>query len=209
MGEPELARSATPMPPGGKQVLKALSHPARRQMLRTLEARGHGRATDLAAEVGMTPNLASFHLRTLAAARLVEEAPELRRDARDRVWRPTRITMSIDKDVAREDRAMAVQATILSIAEPQALLTRMAEQTEAYYRGDPDVAKAFLVTLTATGTEADMERLRGDVAALVSEISENADPGDPEVKSWSMYLVAGEESALSWQSEGAESPGSD
>ena len=48
---------------------------------------GPSRAADLAHDLGIPANQASFHLRQLAKYGLVEEAPELARDRRDRVWR--------------------------------------------------------------------------------------------------------------------------
>ena len=45
------------------------------------------RAADVARELGIPANQASFHLRQLAKYGLVEEAPEEARDRRDRVWR--------------------------------------------------------------------------------------------------------------------------
>jgi hypothetical protein len=41
----------------------------------------------VAQRIGIPANQASFHLRQLAKYGLVEEAPELARDRRDRVWR--------------------------------------------------------------------------------------------------------------------------
>ena len=50
---------------------------------------GPVRAADVARELGIPANQASFHLRQLAKYGLVEEAPEEARDKRDRVWRAT------------------------------------------------------------------------------------------------------------------------
>jgi predicted ArsR family transcriptional regulator len=47
------------------------------------------RAADLARELDIPANQASFHLRQLAKYGLVEEDPDAARDRRDRVWRPT------------------------------------------------------------------------------------------------------------------------
>ena len=47
------------------------------------------RAADVAERLDIPANQASFHLRQLAKYGLVEEAPELARDGRDRVWRAT------------------------------------------------------------------------------------------------------------------------
>ena len=68
-------------------VLRAIAHPVRNRILGELAAAGPSRAADLAADLGIAANTASFHLRQLAKYGLIEEAPEAGRDRRDRVWR--------------------------------------------------------------------------------------------------------------------------
>lgn len=76
-GRPQHVRMTSPM-------LKALSHPLRRRILELMsEPR---RATDLARILGEPANSLSFHLRELAKAGMIAEAPEHARDKRDRVW---------------------------------------------------------------------------------------------------------------------------
>jgi predicted ArsR family transcriptional regulator len=69
------------------RVLRAVAHPVRNRILAELEAGGPMRAADVAERVEIPANQASFHLRQLAKYALVEEAPELARDGRERVWR--------------------------------------------------------------------------------------------------------------------------
>jgi len=71
------------------RVLRAIAHPVRTRILDELAASGPVRAADVARELGIPANQASFHLRQLAKYGLVEEAPEEARDRRDRVWRAT------------------------------------------------------------------------------------------------------------------------
>jgi predicted ArsR family transcriptional regulator len=59
----------------------------RNRILEELSAGGPMRAADIAERLGVPANQASFHLRQLAKYGLVQEAPELARDGRDRVWR--------------------------------------------------------------------------------------------------------------------------
>src|SRR4051794_27853732 len=70
------------------RILRAIAHPVRNRILGELSAAGHLRAADVADVLGIPANQASFHLRQLAKYGLVEQAPELARDGRDRVWRP-------------------------------------------------------------------------------------------------------------------------
>lgn len=55
-------------------------------MLSLLRRRDRLRAADIAEALGIAASTASFHLRVLADAGLIEEAPEHARDRRDRVW---------------------------------------------------------------------------------------------------------------------------
>jgi DNA-binding transcriptional ArsR family regulator len=68
-------------------TLRAIAHPIRQQILSALGVSEFARAADLAQLLGEPANSISFHLRTLAKAGLIVEAPELARDRRDRVWR--------------------------------------------------------------------------------------------------------------------------
>ena len=69
------------------QVLRAIAHPVRNRILSELDARGSLRAADVAQQLGIPANQASFHLRQLAKYGLVEEDPAAARDRRDRVWK--------------------------------------------------------------------------------------------------------------------------
>lgn len=68
-------------------TLRALAHPLRQRIIWELSVRQYGRAADLAAILDEPANSVSYHLRALAKAAMVEEAPEFARDSRDRVWR--------------------------------------------------------------------------------------------------------------------------
>src|SRR5215471_2949181 len=69
------------------RVLRAIAHPARSRILDELHASGPLRAADVARLLDVPANQASFHLRQLAKYGMVEPAPELAKDGRDRVWR--------------------------------------------------------------------------------------------------------------------------
>ncbi|RXR25100.1 ArsR family transcriptional regulator [Oerskovia turbata] len=67
-------------------ALRAIAHPMRQRILSELVVLGHARAADLAQAIGEPANSISFHLRVLAKAGMIVEAPEHARDRRDRVW---------------------------------------------------------------------------------------------------------------------------
>ncbi|MEV4809897.1 ArsR/SmtB family transcription factor [Micromonospora avicenniae] len=69
------------------RVLAALSHPLRRRLMDVLKVYGSATVGLLAERTGQAPANVSHHLKVLAAAELVAEAPELARDRRERWWR--------------------------------------------------------------------------------------------------------------------------
>jgi len=69
------------------ESLAALAHPFRARMMDALKVDGPSTASMLAARTGQAVGNASHHLKVLAQAGLVEEAPELARDKRERWWR--------------------------------------------------------------------------------------------------------------------------
>jgi DNA-binding transcriptional ArsR family regulator len=68
------------------QVMRALAHPARSAILEAMYSGRSGTATEFAEVCGLSPSATSYHLRVLAKAGLVDEAPG-RGDGRERVWR--------------------------------------------------------------------------------------------------------------------------
>lgn len=88
------------------ETLRAMAHPLRQRILVELNVREHARAADLAKALDEPANSISFHLRVLARHRFIEEAPELARDKRDRVWRPLVGQFVIDREIAGAERAI-------------------------------------------------------------------------------------------------------
>ena len=66
-----------------------MAHPLRRRLLNLLKVDGPSTASVLSERTGQAVGNISHHLRTLGAAGLIEEAPELARDRRERWWRRT------------------------------------------------------------------------------------------------------------------------
>jgi DNA-binding transcriptional ArsR family regulator len=71
------------------RVLAAMAHPLRRRLLNLLKVDGPSTASVLSERTGQAVGNISHHLRSLAAADLIEEAPEMARDRRERWWRRT------------------------------------------------------------------------------------------------------------------------
>jgi DNA-binding transcriptional ArsR family regulator len=69
------------------KALAAMSHPLRRRLIDMLKVHGPATASMLAERTGQAVGNVSHHLQVLAAGTLIEPAPELARDRRERWWR--------------------------------------------------------------------------------------------------------------------------
>lgn len=106
------------------RVLAALAHPLRRRLMDVLKVHGPSTVGLLADRTGQAPANVSHHLKVLAAADLVAEAPELARDRRERWWRLVSRGVrwsSADFDADPAARAVADAATSLNLDRHVAL----------------------------------------------------------------------------------------
>jgi DNA-binding transcriptional ArsR family regulator len=69
------------------RVLAAVSHPLRRRLMDVLKVDGPSTVSMLAERTGQAVANVSHHLKVLGGCDLVQEAPELARDRRERWWR--------------------------------------------------------------------------------------------------------------------------
>jgi DNA-binding transcriptional ArsR family regulator len=91
------------------RVLVAMAHPLRRRLLNLLKVDGPSTASVLSERTGQAVGNISHHLRSLAAAGLIEEAPEMARDRRERWWRRTPGPVSWSSaDFAGDEAAEAI-----------------------------------------------------------------------------------------------------
>ncbi|GAB3597811.1 ArsR/SmtB family transcription factor [Microbacterium tumbae] len=194
-----MAEEKTEMPFGDatwmtSAMLKSYSHPLRRQILRLLARREFLRAADIAAELGVPPNSASFHLRTLADAGLIEEAPEKARDRRDRVWTARKGALSVggpDRPVA--DEALG-DAVIAALAEDhQDLVRRVLAWTPEYVSGRTTAVHAAFNQRTIRLTEAEFERAMTQIHDVLNAADEAHDSSDPSGRFWQLDLVAADD----------------
>jgi predicted ArsR family transcriptional regulator len=146
------------------QVLRAIAHPVRNRILTELDAHGSLRAADIARELDIPANQASFHLRQLAKYGLVEEDPAAARDKRDRVWRavnPGGLTINL-KELEESPGGKAASAVYLrnAVAWGQVVVD------SALNRRDPETHSS-LTEMAVRLTKEEATRLTGELNDVV------------------------------------------
>jgi predicted ArsR family transcriptional regulator len=179
---------AEPQPVHDPRVLRALAHPVRTRILDEIEASGPVRAADVARELGIPANQASFHLRQLAKYGLVEEAPEEGRDKRDRVWR------------AAAGSAMSVNLTELERAPGGRAAVRVFRDNKQAW-GHHVVDRAFATdhpkgsgVFTAADhalklTDEEAHQLREEIDDLVESWAPRTRGRDPERRTYLVFQL--------------------
>ena len=105
-------------------LMRAMAHPARLALLSHLGHSGPATATECAGVVDLSPSAVSYHLRALAKAGLVEEAPG-RGDGREHRWRQT---------AGRHDVAGGADPGPAGVAAFRALLESVRSWDDARFR---------------------------------------------------------------------------
>lgn len=171
------------------EVLKAMANPLRKRLLRALAVAGSGRAADLAQELGVPANKLSFHLRVLAQAGLIQEAPELARDGRDRVWRPIRKGRTVgspEQPVA--DRVLGDQVLAGVVEDDMSVLARVAAWAPAYTSGGDPVVRGTLTDMRLRLTRERFVELIDEMSELVEEY--RRDPETVDAEGWDLVILA-------------------
>ena len=175
-------------------MLKAYSHPLRRRILRLIARRDHLRAADIAAELGVAANSASFHLRALSEAGLIEEAPEHARDRRDRVWTSRKGALSLggpENPVADETLGAAVVGALAD--DHQELIRRVIAWTPEYVSGRATDVHATFVQRSMRLTEAEFDEAMKKVAEVLDAADKAHDHDDPAGRFWQLDIVAADD----------------
>ena len=158
------------------QVMRAMAHPARLAIVEYLTLGNEGTATECAEVCGLSPSATSYHLRALAKAGLVEEAPT-RGDGRERVWRAAVGGYRIDGE-AHDKAVMPAALALLDVvlerddARARAFLGHAEDEPKEWYEA------AAMVRLRLVMTAAELKELSAAVIALMRPfgLSERPDP---------------------------------
>jgi len=96
------------------QVMRAMAHPARLAIMEFLSDGTVATATECAEVCGLSPSATSYHLRSLAKAGLVEEAPS-RGDGRERVWRAAHASLSIHTEKTDSPETLSAARDLMDV----------------------------------------------------------------------------------------------
>jgi DNA-binding transcriptional ArsR family regulator len=157
--------------------MRALAHPLRLRLLGLLRIEGPATATMLAAEVGESAALTSYHLRSLASHGLVVEAPELARDGRERWWRAAHRGMTWEpaRFLDTPERAAAAGTLMGEIAERYAEAARR-WLAEAPSWPEPWVEASDMSDWMLELAPGQVHRMRDELVAVI-ERYEAMEPG--------------------------------
>ncbi|MEJ7832889.1 MAG: helix-turn-helix domain-containing protein [Nocardioides sp.] len=145
--------------------LRAIAHPVRNRILSELSASGPLRAADVARDLDIPANQASFHLRQLAKYGLVEEDPTAARDRRDRVWRATE-SADMDINLTSVEETPGGQSAIAVFRRSKAAWGHHVVDRAYSEDREPDTVRS-IIEHSLKLTKAEAEDLADEVSALI------------------------------------------
>uniref|UniRef100_UPI003F498E05 ArsR/SmtB family transcription factor n=1 Tax=Nonomuraea bangladeshensis TaxID=404385 RepID=UPI003F498E05 len=187
MTVPEIERVIT-----DSRVLAAMAHPVRRRLLDLLKVEGPATASVLSEHTTEAVGNVSHHLRVLAAAGLIEEAPELARNRRERWWRRTTRTLAWSSsdfagDAAGE--AIAQAAESLNLERQTGHVRRWAAQPQDVH------AKWPLGPFSAEGwlrvTDEELSEFAAELTRLIDRWAEREIPDDGQERATAFIFARG------------------
>lgn len=170
------------------EVLEALAHPVRLDLLTYLISSGPATASACARAVGDTPSNCSYHLRTLARHGLVEAVSSV--DGRERPWRATITGFAVDPDADPSTPEGSASAAVVaaSVALEQRMLRDYLSHRDRVPTAwrEADQLAAYTLKLTPTELSELAKRLDDLIRPLIAATRQSA-PSDAELVSLSFY----------------------
>lgn len=161
------------------RVLTAMTHPLRRRLLTLLKIDGPAMASMLADRTGQAVGNISHHLRVLGAAGLIEEAPELAKDGRERWWRRTTSTVSWSSgDFADDDAAETIALAARSINLDYQLATLRAWETAPQSEKERWPQGPFSLDSWMRVDDAELAELSAELTAVIRRWGDREIPDD-------------------------------
>ena len=175
-------------------MLKAYAPPLRRRIAKAVAGRGHARAADVAADLGVPANSVSFHLRVLADAGLIEEAPEHARDKRDRVWKASEGSWNVgspEHPIADEQLGGVLMN---ALAEDHIeMMRRVLAWAPEYVSGRNPVVHGTFSQANLRLTEAEFSEVERRIHEVIKEVGDAHDPDAPDTRIWSLDIIAADD----------------
>ncbi|MGW0568382.1 ArsR/SmtB family transcription factor [Streptomyces tauricus] len=188
--------------------LRALAHPVRVQLLGLLRKYGPSTATRLAERLGVNSGTASYHLRQLGAAGLVEEDTE-RGNARERWWRSAHSRTWFNDPGLAEWEPEATLAYLQSVAAVYTARTERALgelQTMPRAWRDAFDMSDWVLRLTPEEAAGLYEELRGVLGRYRQDTPEAAAAAPEGAERFSVITHLLPEPAMSEADEAAPNP---
>jgi DNA-binding transcriptional ArsR family regulator len=155
-------------------VLKAVAHPLRRRLLDAMRVDGPSMPSALARATGQAVANVSHHLRVLADAGLIEEAPDLARNRKEHWWRMTDQRISWNPTDFSPEAADAAEAIGL---QRQIDLVRTWLGSPAA-RSEPWVTSAFSTDGWLRLSAEELSELGDELNALISRYRDRPERDD-------------------------------
>lgn len=175
-------------------MLKAYAHPLRRRIAKAVAARGHARAADIAADFGVPANSVSFHLRVLADAGLIEEAPEHARDKRDRVWKGIEGAWNVGSPEHPIEDEQLGSALMSSLADDHvAMVRRVLVWAAEYVAGRDAATHGTFSQRNLRLTEEEFREVERRINEVITEITDAHDPDDPDSRFWTLDIIGADD----------------
>lgn len=175
-----------------QRALAALAHPLRRRLLDLLKLDGPATASMLATRTEEAVGNASHHLRVLAEAGLIAEAPELARDRRERWWRrtaPRFVWSSLDFAGDAAGEAIAAAADSLNLDVQVGHVRRWnerAEEEQAEWPHGPFSTDTWLRV-----TDSELAQVASELTAVLTRWADRELPDDGQERSTAFVFARG------------------
>jgi DNA-binding transcriptional ArsR family regulator len=158
--------------------MRAMAHPARLAIMDYLSGGAVATATECAEVCGLSPSATSYHLRALARAGLVEEAPS-RGDGRERVWRASHVSVRIDPESDSPEALSAARELMeVVLARDEEKIARWMDSAESEPKEWYDAAGLTRHQLMLTAPE--LTELFKSVEKLLEPYGRIERPNPPE-----------------------------
>jgi DNA-binding transcriptional ArsR family regulator len=171
------------------QALSAVANPVRSRLLDALQVDGPSTASALAERTGQAVGSISHHLKVLAEAKLIEEAPELARDRRERWWRLVTGGWRWSRDEFAHDLAATTAARAAESIQLQRQFERARDHLDRKDADDPYTRAAYATAAWLTVTPDELIQVGEELTELLTRWRRREIPNDGQERA-TVYAFA-------------------